>query len=214
MKTKMIRVVLVAICATAALLSWAADLEITADTSLTADTTADALVVSPGATLDLNGHSLTVGAIRAGAGGTIAGRYKIYEYVLADGGQYVMTDYTPAATDRAEAKVRYTNNNDTFQFLFCTRAGGSLSFTCLRSNNNTTMRMDHGKAQPTAANAVSANNDYVMVIDGAAGSYSIKTGGSENTGNVTDSSGFIQSPGPFVRASLQSMIVFCSYAAF
>ena len=57
--------------------AFAANLEITSDTSLAADATADALVVSPGVTLDLNGHSLTVSDIRAGAGGTITGRYQL-----------------------------------------------------------------------------------------------------------------------------------------
>ena len=197
--TKIICAALAAICVSAAVPSWAADLTITADTSLTEDTTVDALVVSPGVTLDLNGHSLTVSDIRVGAGGTIAGRYQLYEYVLATGSQYVMTDYTPAATDCAQAKVRYTNNNGTYQFLFCTRnSDGKQTFTCLRYNNNTSMRLDHGATASTATSAISQNTDYVMTIDGKAGSYSIKTvGGGEMTGAVTDTSNFIQSPGPF-----------------
>ena len=190
----------VAFCVATA--SFAADLTITADTSLTEDTTADALVVSPGATLDLNGHSLTVSDIRAGVGGTIAGRYKIYEYVLATGGQYVMTDYTPAATDRVQAKVRYTNNNGTYQFLFCTRIGGKQTFTCLRDKNNSSMRLDHGAASATVASAIAQNTDYIVTMNGEAGAYSIlTTAGTGKSGTWTRTANFIQSPGPFVLLS-------------
>ena len=186
----------VAFCVATA--SFAADLTITADTSLTEDTTADALVVSPGVTLDLNGHSLTVSDIRAGAGGTIAGRYQLYEYVLATGGQYVMTDYTPAATDRVQAKVRYTNNNGTYQFLFCTRLGGKQTFTCLRDKNNSSMRLDHGAASATVASAIAQNTDYIVTMNGEAGAYSIlTTAGTGKSGSWTRTENYVQSPGPF-----------------
>ena len=203
MSFKSLKFALVAasICAAAAPLC-AADLEITADTSLTADTTADALVVSPGVTLDLNGHSLTVSDIRAGAGGTIAGCYQLYEYVLATGSQYVMTDYTPAATDRVQAKVRYTNNNGTYQFLFCTRLGGKQTFTCLRDKNNTSMRLDHGAASATAGSAISQNTDYIVTLNGEAGAYSIlTTAGTGKSGTWTRTENFIQSSGPFALLS-------------
>ena len=190
----------VAFCVATA--SFAADLTITADTSLTEDTTADALVVSPGVTLDLNGHSLTVSDIRAGAGGTIAGRYQLYEYVLATGSQYVMTDYTPAATDRVQAKVRYTNNNGTYQFLFCTRIGGKQTFTCLRDKNNSSMRLDHGAASVSAASAVAQNTDYIVTMNGEAGAYSIlTTAGTGKSGSWTRTENYVQSPGPFVLLS-------------
>ncbi len=192
----------VACAALCALPSFAANLEITSDTSLAADATADALVVSPGATLDLNGHSLTVGDIRPGAGGMIAGRYRLYEYVLATGDQYIMTDYIPAATDRVQAKVRYTNNNGTYQFLFCTRLGGKQSFTCLRDKNNTSMRLDHGAASVSAASAVAQNTDYIVTMNGEAGAYSIlTTAGTGKSGSWTRTENYVQSPGPFVLLS-------------
>jgi hypothetical protein len=182
--------------------SFAADLTITADTQLTEDTTADALVVSPGATLDLNGHSLTVSDIRAGAGGTIAGRYQLYEDGLATGSQCVMTDYTPAATDRVQAKVRYTNNNGTYQFLFCTRIGGKQTFTCLRDKNNSSMRLDHGAASVTVASAIAQNTDYIVTMNGEAGAYSIlTTAGTGKSGSWTRTENYVQSPGPFVLLS-------------
>ena len=188
--------------AIAAIGTFAADLEIAADTALAEDTTADALVVAPGATLDLNGHSLTVNDIRAGAGGIVAGRYKLYEYVVATGSQYVMTDYTPAATDRVQAKVRYTNNNGTYQFLFCTRLGGKQSFTCLRDKNNTSMRLDHGAASVSAASAVAQNTDYIVTMNGEAVAYSIlTTAGTGKSGSWTRTENYVQSPGPFVLLS-------------
>ena len=198
---KLIAVAAVAASAMA-LPSWAANLTITADTQLTEDTTADALVVSPGATLDLNGHSLTVGDIRPGAGGTIAGHYKIYEYVLATGDQYIMTDYIPAATDRVQAKVRYTNDNRTYQFLFCTRTGGKQSFTCLRMNNNTSMRFDHGTSSKEFLDAISPNVDYIVTMNGGASNLAVQPVGGDKRGDSwSPTANFIQPPGPFVLLS-------------
>ena len=192
----------VACAALCALPSFAANLEITSDTSLAADATADALVVSPGATLDLNGHSLTVGDIRPGAGGMIAGRYRLYEYVLATGDQYIMTDYIPAATDRVQAKVRYTNDNRTYQFLFCTRINGKQSFTCLRMNNNTSMRFDHGTSSKEFLDAISSNVDYIVTMNGGASNLAVQPVGGDKRGDSwSPTANFIQPPGPFVLLS-------------
>ncbi len=197
------RLLCVVACVTlCALPSFAANQEITSDTSLAADATADALVVSPGATFDLNGHSLTVGDIRPGAGGMIAGRYRLYEYVLATGDQYIMTDYIPAATDRVQAKVRYTNDNRTYQFLFCTRINGKQSFTCLREDNNTTMRLDHGDAPTYVASAINKDKDYIVTMNGGAGAFSIlTTDGTGKGGTLNRTANFIQPPRPFVLLS-------------
>ena len=93
-----------AICvAMVALPSWAADRTITSDYTLSADETVDGtLTVAPGVTVDLNGHNLTVSALAGGGNSLIDGRYQVLGYLTADRTQYVMTDYSPLASDRVD----------------------------------------------------------------------------------------------------------------
>ena len=138
MKTKTIRAALVAICVAAVVPSWAADRVITSDYTLSADETVDGtLTVAPGVTVDLNGHNLTVSALAGGGNSLIGGRYQILGYLTADRSQYVMSDYTPLASDRVVMKFRFADDSKVYQFLFCTRLPNSTqSFTLLRNNNN------------------------------------------------------------------------------
>ena len=168
-KTKMIRTAIAAICVASALLSLAADRTITANYTLSADETVDGtLTVAPGVTVDLNGHNLTVSAFAGGGNSLIDGRYQILGYLTADRSQYVMTDYTPLASDRVVIKFRFADNDKIHQFLFCTRFGGSKqSFTMMRSNSTTTnVRIDHGGNQKSANLSLTSGKDYLIVMNG------------------------------------------------
>ena len=141
METKTIRAAIAAICVVVAVTSLAADRTITSDYTLSADETVDGtLTVAPGVTVDLNGHNLTVSALAGGGNSLIDGRYQVLGYLTADRTQYVMSDYTPIASDRVVMKFRFADNNSKiYQFLFCTRLDGSKqSFSMLRNNSTTT----------------------------------------------------------------------------
>lgn len=168
-KTKMIRTAIAAICVAAALPSLAADRTITSDYMLSADETVDGtLTVAPGVTVDLAGHNLTVSALAGGGNSLIDGRYQILGYLTADRSQYVMTDYTPLASDRVVMKFRFADNSNIHQFLFCTRFGGSKqSFTMMRSNRTTTnVRIDHGGNQKSVNLSLTSGKDYLIVMNG------------------------------------------------
>ena len=158
-----------AICVAAALPSLAADRTITSDYTLSADETVDGtLTVAPGVTVDLNGHNLTVSALAGGGNSLIDGRYQVLGYLTADRTQYVMTDYTPLASDRVVMKFRFADNSKIFQFLFCTRLDGSKqSFTMMRNNSTTTnVRIDHGGNQKSANLSLTSGKDYLFVMNG------------------------------------------------
>ena len=187
--------------------SFAADLAITSDTSLDADTTVDALTIAPGVTLDLNGHDLAVSSLAGGGNSLIGGRYQILGYVTADRTQYVQTDYTPIASDRAEMKFRFTDGSTSVQALFCTRlpdSQQSFTFLRLKSGSSTTYgRIDHGSNQSGTVNfAIKDNKDFVFTLDGATG-----VGSARNLtdGTVTDKSvtaaPLSSPPGPFILLS-------------
>ena len=151
---------------------WAADRAITSDYTLTSDETVDGtLTVAPGVTVDLNGHNLTVSALAGGGNSLIGGRYQILGYLTANRSQYVMSDYTPLASDRVVMKFRFADNSKVYQFLFCTRLPNSKqSFTLLRNNSNTAnVRIDHGGNQKSANLSLTGGKDYLIVMNGGAG---------------------------------------------
>ena len=185
------RITVAALCAVTAFLpSFAADRTIVSDYTLTADETVDGtLSVAPGVTVDLNGHNLTASALAGGGNSLIGGRYQILGYVTATGSQYVMTDYTPIASDRVAMKFRFADNKSTYQFIFCTRIPGSKqSFTILRNKGTlTNVRIDHGGNQKAANFGLTSGKDFVFIMNGGSGSCAAKnlTDGTTATANMT-----------------------------
>ena len=153
--------------------SFAADRTISADYTLTGDETVDGdLTVARGVTVDLAGHNLTVKGLKGGANSAlVAGRYRLLEYVTATGSQYVHTDYTPIQSDRVEMKFRFTDNNNTYQFLYCTRLpGGVAAIACLRTMNALSkFRVDWGKPGSSYDMGLTSGKDFHLVVDGYTG---------------------------------------------
>ena len=167
-------VAVAALCvATASSPSFAADRTISADYTLTGDETVDGeLTVARGVTVDLAGHNLTVKGLKGCANSAlIAGRYRLLEYVTATGEQYVFTDYTPILTDRVEMKFRFTDNNNNYQFIYCTRLPASVaSITCLRVKGSLAkFRVDWGKQGSSYDMGLTSGKDFHLVVDGYTG---------------------------------------------
>ena len=205
MKAKMIRAALAAICvAMVALPSWAADRTITSDYTLSEDETVDGtLIVAPGVTVDLNGHNLTVSALAGGGNSLIDGRYQVLGYLTSDRTQYVMSDYTPMASDRVVMKFRFADNSKIYQFLFCTRLDGSKqSFSMLRNNNTTTnVRIDHGGNQKSANLSLTSGKDYLIVMNGGGSAAARVPAEGTNVGTTFTADPVAAPPGPFALLS-------------
>ena len=104
-----------------------AETNITESLTLTAatDWSGQKVRLAQGASIDLNGHSLSVGGFA---------EYLPLEYVVADGNQWVNTRFTPANTDIVETKVRFTSNAS--QFFFCSRSGANDSSASSSSSSS------------------------------------------------------------------------------
>ena len=141
-----------------------AETNITESLTLTAatDWSDQKVRLAQGASIDLNGHSLSVGGFA---------EYLPLEYVVADGNQWVNTRFTPANTDIVETKVRFTSNVG--QFLYCSRSGANNSTTfslylATYSGDDTklNMRPDVGSAlSGSFRNFISVNTDYVVTLN-------------------------------------------------
>ena len=204
METKMIRTAIAAICVAAALPSLAADRTITSDYTLSADETVDGtLTIAPGVTVDLNGHNLTVSALAGGGNSLIDGRYQVLGYITADRTQYVMSDYTPMASDRVVMKFRFADNSKIYQFLFCTRLDGSRqSFSMLRNNSTTTnVRIDHGGNQKSANLSLTSGKDYLIVMNGGGSAAARVPAEGTNVGVSFTADPVAAPPGPFALLS-------------
>ena len=190
-----------AICIAAALPSLATDRMITSDYTLSADETVDGtLTVAPGVTVDLNGHNLTVSALAGGGNSLIDGRYQVLGYLTADRTQYVMSDYTPMASDRVVMKFRFADNSNIYQFLFCTRLDGSKqSFSMLRNSSTTaSVRIDHGGNQKSANLSLTSGKDYLFVMNGGGSSAAARVPAEGiNAGSSFTADPVAAPPGPF-----------------
>ncbi len=103
--------------------------------------------------------------------------YQELEYIEATGAEYVLTDYTPASTDRVEMKFNFSATDAT-QCLFCTRKRKSLdSFTTFiitkTGVSGRFFRLDYNTDQGYADENVTVNTDYEVVADGGAGTLSV-----------------------------------------
>ena len=129
-----------AICvATASSTSWAADMTISTDQVLNDDLTVDGtLTVASGATVDINGHTLSVKGL-AGAGHLTDSQvgnndYLLLDYIEATGAQRIVTDYVPGANTKIEVVATPTDNSPLT--LFGTKSWNNYRFLCMCQNNN------------------------------------------------------------------------------
>ena len=150
-----------AICvATVSSQSWAADMTISTDYVLNDNLTVDGtLTVASGATVDLNGHKLSVKGL-AGAGSiTDSKSYEILDYVEANGAQRIVTDYVPGANTMVEVVATPTDNSPLT--LFGTKSWSNYRFLCMCQNNNWYF---FGKA--VIVGTFTANTRYRFVVSG------------------------------------------------
>lgn len=149
-----------AICVAAAMPSWAADMTISTDYVLNDDLTVDGtLTVASGATVDLNGHKLSVKGL-AGAGSiTDSKSYELLDYVEANGAQRIVTDYVPGANTMVEVVATPTDNSPLT--LFGTKSWSNYRFLCMCQSNNWYF---FGKA--VVVGTFTANTRYRFVVSG------------------------------------------------
>jgi len=111
-----------------------------ADTNLTEDVAVDgALVVPPGVTVNLNGHELAAKSLRGAEiyedGSGV--KYERLDYIESDGTQYIITDFTPAAGDRAEIQIAFTEDGGNYSGIISTRdENGGNGFNLWRTGSN------------------------------------------------------------------------------
>ena len=156
---------LVAICVAAtSSTSWAADMTISTDYVLNDDLTVDGtLTVASGATVDLNGHKLSVKGL-AGAGHVTDSQvgnndYLLLDYIEATGAQRIVTDYVPGANTKIEVVATPTDNSPLT--LFGTKSWNNYRFLCMCQNNNWYF---FGKA--VIVGTFAANTRYRFVVSG------------------------------------------------
>ena len=192
--------------------AFAADLTVTTDTSLDGDTVVETLVVSPGVTLDINGHSLTANSIGTGREGLIEGRYAPCNSVTAEtAGPYIMTDYTLKGTDCVEARINLLEATGSARMLFGARTLVKPSSSTVITNAfmfslgsaNTTVNVYYGCKGGTSAysktSGITVNMDHIVAIDGKNRCFYTVASGSTTTNKVSDlvRTGFTATHGPF-----------------
>ena len=129
----------------------AEDRTVTEDWTLTQDETIDgSLIVPPGVTVTLNGHDLRVKGLKGSVPlltDTNGAKYEQLEYIESDGTQYIVTDYTPAAGDRAEVQFAFVEDDRKYSGIISTRdASGGNGFSIWRSYGGSSyaVRLDFG----------------------------------------------------------------------
>jgi len=175
---KRIKFTLAAVAAMFAGLAAFADETISADTQLTADrTVSGTLYLANGATLDLNGHNLTVNGLAHSDVETredVPG-YAFLEYIQANGHQWLYSDYTPADSDRVEMKVELTSlpGSSAWRFLFCSRGTSNTNSFMAGIQGSTKFRVDHQASGTTTGVTYSPNfatgTMYEISVDGDSG---------------------------------------------
>ena len=131
MKTKQLIIVTVAALAAFATLS-AHGRTISANYTLTQDEdwTDDGTVqIENAATIDLNGHNLTVAGVQSGvcitnAAGVVAG-YSDLKFLDTSGSQRIQTDFKPQDSDVVYMGVKFHSGSAATQMLWCDRAGNT-----------------------------------------------------------------------------------------
>ena len=155
-----------------------ADETISVDTQLSADMTVDGtLYLKNGATLDLNGHSLSVKALaRPVVEGEDVPGYSFIESVESTGHQWLYSDYTPAGSDRVEMKLELTGTPSTsseWWILFCSRGAGNVNSFMAGIGGTTKFRVDHKASGTTTGTTYSPGFSkggvYEISVDGNTG---------------------------------------------
>ena len=151
---------LAAISVAAAMPSWAADMTISTDYVLNDDLTVDGtLTVASGATVDINGHKLSVKGL-AGAGSiTDSKSYELLDYVEANGAQRIVTDYVPGANTKIDVVATPTDNSSLT--LFGTKSWANYRFLCMCQNNNW-----YFFGKNVVVGTFTANTRYRFVVSG------------------------------------------------
>ena len=179
-----------------------AETNITESLTLTAatDWSGQKVRLAQGASIDLNGHSLSVGGFA---------EYLPLEYVVADGNQWVNTRFTPANTDIVETKVRFTSNAS--QFLYCSRSGANNSTTfslylATYSGDDTklNMRPDVGSAlSGSFRNFISINTDYVITLNAYSRKCVVRNMDGTTVQDIATQTGTLNVSGPFALFASQ-----------
>ena len=135
MKVKKVLAIAAAVVGTAA---FAADMTISTDYVLDDDLTVDGtLTVASGATVDLNGHTLSVKGL-AGAGRiTDSQQYQLLDYIEATGAQRIDTDIVPGPDTAVDVVATATDLASYNQTLFGTASGESTIFASRRKQHGT-----------------------------------------------------------------------------
>lgn len=133
-----------------------------------------------GATVALNGHTLSIGKFGCSAAtNDIAAGYAGLTHFDTDGGQYVSlggngNDYEPASDDRVEMCVRLQPSG--LQFLFGSRIDALKdAFNLLI--NGAECRIDYASGQTPFGQSLNADDDYTIVMDGKNQEFSVLSDG-------------------------------------
>lgn len=169
------------------------------------DWTADGTVkIENSATIDLNGHNLTVAGVSAycitNEEGVVAG-YSDLEYLDTSGNQRIYTNFKPESNDVVEAGVMFHQGSSASQFIWCARRNMSApmeTFSCARVSRK--FRFDRNESV-RGANSFTAQDGqrYDIVADYSTGVCTVN-GGSAGTMNDLD---------PFVPPT--NLVLFVSY---
>ena len=179
-----------------------ADETISVDTQLSADMTVDGtLYLKNGATLDLNGHNLSVKALaRPAVENEDVPGYSFIEYIEANGSQWLYSDYTPAGSDRVEMKLELTGvpGSSAWWIFFCTRGTSNQQNSFMSGIGGTTkFRVDHKASGTTTGTTYSPGFSkggvYEISVDGNTGA--CKVNGS--TVLTTTTGAYDTATGPF-----------------
>ena len=164
---------LAAICvATASSTSWAADMTISTDQVLDDDLTVDGtLTVASGATVDLDGHKLSVKGL-AGAGSITDSNqsYELLDYIEATGAQRIDTDIIPGANTAVDVVATATDLASYNQTLF--GAAWGAYYLCFAQNTTWYCLYNKSFSDPS----LKGNRRRVVVGSGTATVYDGKTG--------------------------------------
>ena len=170
---------------------------IVTNTVLDANKEVDTLSFSANVVLDLNGHSLTAQSIEYNTDSNKG--YVLRNFVTStNNSTHILTDYTLKASDRVVAKVNYPSTSGSAQMLFGARtldgSTTSKAFIFLLSSSANKVIVYHGSKSPSADNAIAANKDYIVTVNGSDRTFTTEYAGSgsgnSGSGSWDASSGF------------------------
>ena len=169
----------------------------------------DSVAFTAGATVALNGHTLTMGEFECSAlvaTNDIAAGYAGLTHLDTDGGQYVSlggngNDYEPAHDDRVEMCVRLQSSDE--QFLFGSRIAAKNNAFNLYLES-LAFRMDYASGQNWFGQFLNADEDYTIVVDGKNLKFSVLSNGVHVKPAVAMTGASFTPVKPFLLFSLNS----------